>query len=149
MKLRYFFAIALVLLFIGAAGDVRNTVVTDGSGNVITTPLVFSNQVTMAIVASSPQHMMRYGEATNMLAGATNAAVTSSVQKTGGTMTGALIVSNTVNVSLTLTSTTNNSAVYRVAGVTGLSMTLTNVIGTTTNFAVFGSGIMTNFYVSP
>ncbi len=67
----------------------------------------------------------------------------STLQKTGGTVTGAVIVSNSV------TSATNSSTTYRVSGVTGLSMTLTNVVGTTTNFLIFGSGIATNFYVSP
>jgi len=53
------------MLLIGAVGDTFREVHTDNSGNVLNSPLTFSNQVSMVTTPTSPQHVVRYQDHTN------------------------------------------------------------------------------------
>lgn len=64
------------VLLMGGVGDVFKSVMTDPSGNVINTPLTFSNQVSMTVAATNINQLVRYQEFTNTISGAINNATT-------------------------------------------------------------------------
>lgn len=56
-------------------GTVRKPVYTDNGGNVLSTPITFSNQVSMTVAASNNNDLVRYKEFTNATANSTPAGV--------------------------------------------------------------------------
>jgi hypothetical protein len=61
-------ALALVMccvIFVAAIGDVFKAVMVDISGNVVTTPLTFSNQVNMTVAPTNIGNLVRYVDLTN------------------------------------------------------------------------------------
>ncbi|MEM4247649.1 MAG: hypothetical protein QXH80_00075 [Candidatus Nanoarchaeia archaeon] len=67
-------------------GTVRKSVMTDESGNVVSTPLQFSNQVTMIASPTNPLHLLRYQDMTNyssVLNAITNITAVAPIYSTG------------------------------------------------------------------
>lgn len=61
--------VAVLCLLMGTAGDIYRTIMTDTSGNVISTPISFSNNVVLNTTPSSPSHLARYQDITNAISG--------------------------------------------------------------------------------
>jgi len=128
--------VAALVLFMGVAGDVYRTVMTDTAGNVISTPLAFSNNVTMNATPSADRHLARMQDLTNsavVLYAITNITGDTSIVVTGSGKTRTLTWSNANNyagISRTVVTTTTNYAVstsdyfVRVNGATALTVTL-------------------------
>lgn len=137
------------VLLMAAVGDTLISVMTDSSGNVVSTPLVFSNQVNMVPVATNGGQLIRYANYTNSSASIitsdkiaiVNGGTGTNVTQLTGTWT------NTVNFQV---NGTNNATQYRVGGVLGFSGSVTNTFGgsspTVTNIMVYGGGVLTNVF---
>lgn len=153
----------------GASGDFKKTIMADTNGTVLTTPLSFSNQVSMYIAATTSVQLVRYAEFTNNAT--VKGAITNVVEAGGGTglliSTSGQILSNktlvagsnvylqatTSNVTIgnTCAPLTNQANVFvaphaqRINGTTILSNLILNGTGiVSNNFTVWGTITATN-----
>ena len=139
--------VAVVLTGQLAVGTVRVGVMTDSSGNIINTPLTFSNQASMAVAASNGTELVRFREFTNGIAGVSNVtvnAVTNLVGDPSFTFTrGPNVVTNAFTGIITNNATLSNS--LTVVGSTLFQGTViaTNTV-TLTNFVTFASNSFFN-----
>jgi hypothetical protein len=124
-----------VVMLSATVGDVRKTVMTDNSGNVVSTPITFSNLPNLTAVATTAQQAVNYTTLTNATsAGLTNVYGTASqltATKSGSTVTMSLPSAITVN-NITSTGT--------ISCVTLIATTFTNTTGVITNLTLAGTG---------
>jgi hypothetical protein len=133
-----------------AVGTVRKSVITDTNGNVINNPLIFSNQVSVLVNATSQFQVVNFGQFTNTVTATTN--IYPLAVSKGGTSTTTTQLpgswTNTVNFTIGGTSSAN---AYRVHGTLGFSGSVTNLgpsLGSS-NVVVFSDGIVTNKFTIP
>lgn len=162
MKKYHIFIVLIFISFVCMAqlpiGTIRKPIMTDNNGNVVSTNLVFSNQVVMVAAPTISNHIARLMDVTNqasVTASITNITGDSSILVSGSGHTRALSYSNAsgfattsyVDTSLTNGHLTFSTIGYKIGGVSGFSGSVTNMgnpTGTATNIQVFGSGILTN-----
>lgn len=150
MKLLTLFFILLSITALFAqlpVGTTRTTVTTDASGNILNTPLILSNQVTMTVAATTANQLVRFNELTNSIAGSTNVVIPVRLGGTGVATTQlAGSWTNTINFRV---NGTNDSNAYRIQGQLGFTGVVTNNGNGSTNFTAYLLGIVTNNVRTP
>lgn len=115
-------------------GTIRRPIITDNSGNGISTNIVFSNQVVMVAAPSLSNHLARLQDITNNAS--VNFALTNATSLIGPyTIT---IVSKTARFS------TNGSSLFFTGSITNLGPGLGS-----SNVTVYTLGILTNKFTIP
>jgi hypothetical protein len=129
-------------------GTTRQTVTADGNGNIISTPLAYSNQFHVYVTSSNVAEVVVFQQLTNSLFQATNQIAK---VKFGGTGNNTTLLTGSWTNSINFTSTGTNSAnAYSVHGILGFSGNVTNMVGTgLTNVTCYSDGIVTNRIVIP
>lgn len=158
-----------------AVGTIRKPIMTDASGNVVSTNIVISNQWVMVPVPTASNHIARIMDVTNtpvVSLALTNGfsrvpwlSITNAVRtfniitnttfipiSNGGTSTNTTLLTgswtNTINFT---TSGTNNANAFSVKGILGFTGSITNLgpgVGSS-NVSVYTTGILTNKFTIP
>jgi len=120
------------VLFMGVAGDVFKAVMTDSAGNVVSTPLSFSNNVTLNATPSADRHLVRLVDVTNIVA-------TAPIRITSTNLSYSITSSNNliiVNAAAATTLTLPNAAT-----VTGRNFVIKNISTNRVNVVTAGGTI--------
>lgn len=129
-------------------GTTRNSVVTDASGNVINTPITYSNQVSMVVTATTPLHIVNFGQFTNTVTSITNIYPLAISKGGNGVATTQLPGSWTNSINFT-TSGTNGANAFSIQGQLGFTGVVTNNGSGSTNITSYLLGIVTNNIRTP
>jgi len=147
MMKRTIFGIILIASALAYAqlpvGATRKTVTTDENGNVINTPLAYSNQFKVYVSATNQFEPIIVQQFTNTIYGVTNRIIGVPF---GGTGNGTTLLSgfwtNSINFRV---NGTNSANAYSVHGQLGFSGNVTNMVATgLSNVVYYSDGIVTN-----
>lgn len=131
-------------------GTTRTSVVTDGSGNIINTPLAFSNQFNIYVSATNRFEPVIIQQFTNTITIVTNIYPLSVSRGGTGQPTTQLTGSwtNTINFR---TSGTNDANAFSLNGILGRTGSISNMSASAgvTNVMVFTNGFLHNFFTIP
>ncbi len=154
------------MLLMGAVGDVFKSVMTDSAGNIVSTPLSLSNNITLNVTNTSPSHLAPFYAITNRgyvtitvtnglwpttvgtayVDGATNATVIRATNLADSAAI-SLVGTATNAVRITATNQAYGAAVTLVGGATNQILTGINTYSGTTN-TMTGVLIVTNLVVT-
>lgn len=126
-----------------AVGTVRKSMTTDVNGNVLNSPVAYSNQFHIYVTSSNVAEVVVFQQLTNSIFIVTNEVKQINFGGTGSSttqLTGSW--TNTINFRV---NGTNSANAYSVHGQLGFSGNVTNMVGTgLSNIVFYSDGIVTN-----